>query len=188
MTDARSRLLLAALADLLSYPAGAVAEAARQARAIAGSGEGAGAWSGALARFCEHVEATDLAAMQELYTATFDLQPACAPYFGHQLLGDSPLRGPLLAKLAEIYGAERFAPREELADHVAEVLRFLSVARPGDARDELVTDGVVPSLCRMLEAFPDHANPYRDLLVAVHALLADPGSPTGVAPRREVLT
>jgi nitrate reductase delta subunit len=107
--------------------------------------------------------------MQELYTATFDLGPACAPYLGTHLLGeDSPVRGPLLATLAELHAAEGFRPREELQDHVAEVLGFVAMARPGPARDDLVRDGLLPALAKMIEALPD-ANPYREPLAAARA-------------------
>ncbi len=110
--------------------------------------------------------------LQELYTRTFDLEPTCAPYFGHQLFGDdSGRRGALLAALAGIYRREGFAPRDELPDHVAEVLRFLAVARPGAARDELVRDGLLPALRTMIDALDDEANPYREVLVAARVLL-----------------
>jgi nitrate reductase molybdenum cofactor assembly chaperone NarJ/NarW len=181
--DARQRRLCALLGDLLSYPASGSAAAARALAAEAGPE------SAAATRFCRHAGASELAALQELYTTTFDLQPACAPYFGHQLLGDSPLRGPLLAQLADLYRAEGFQPREELADHVAEVLRFLSVARPGAARDALLQEGLLPAVQRMIESFEGGENPYRDLLVAVHEVLGTPGAPiTDAVARQEVRT
>jgi nitrate reductase delta subunit len=111
------------------------------------------------------------AALEELYTSTFDLEPACTPYLGVQLLGDeNPVRGMLLAKLVELYAAEGFQPREELADHVAEVLGFLAVAQPGTARDDLVLDGLVPALGKMIEGLGDRENPYREVLTAVREI------------------
>jgi nitrate reductase molybdenum cofactor assembly chaperone NarJ/NarW len=170
VTDRDHRRLCAALAELLSYPPpGGVAELARAAAEL---GPWATDGAEALARFRAHVEATPPDALQELYTTTFDLQPACAPYFGHQLLGEeSPLRGPLLARLSEIYARDGFSPREELPDHVAEVLRFLAAAPASPERDDLLRDGLLPALARMLETFQDRTNPYRDLLAAAQEAL-----------------
>jgi nitrate reductase molybdenum cofactor assembly chaperone NarJ/NarW len=178
MPDLRHRQLCAAFSQLLAYPRGDVGGLACQAIALAGS------WSpcaAAVARFAASVEPMPPTAVEELYTGTFDLEPACTPYLGVQLLGDeNPVRGMLLAKLVEVYAAEGFRPREELADHVAEVLGFLAVAGPGPARDDLVADGLLPALDRMIAAFGERPNPYRDLLVAVQALFAAEAHPVNV--------
>jgi nitrate reductase molybdenum cofactor assembly chaperone NarJ/NarW len=180
----RQQRLCAELARLLSYPCGDVAAAACRARDLAGPGTRAAA---ALARFAESSAAIAPSALEELYTATFDLRPACTPYFGAQLLGDdSPVRGPLLAKLAEVYAGEGFRPREELADHVAEVLGFLAVARPGPARDDLLADGLLPALGKMIAALDGLENPYRELLVAARDLLGPPAVAVGSDASAEV--
>lgn len=184
MIVARQRQLCAALAQILAYPHGDTGAPARRALALAGASTAVGA---ALSRFARAVDASTESALQELYTATFDLRPACTPYLGTQLLGDeNPLRGPLLAKLAEVYAAEGFHPREELADHVAEVLGFLAVARPGPAREDLVRDGLLPALARMLASFEDRENPYRDLLVAAQELFVDQADAADAAAGGEV--
>jgi nitrate reductase delta subunit len=158
----------ALLSDLLAYPAGDVGALARSALAIA---EGEGEGGAALARFAAAAGAMGTSALQELYTATFDLQPVCTPYVGVHLLGDdNPKRGALLAELVGIYAEAGYRPREELADHVAEVLGYMAVARPGPARDDLLHDGLLPALARMIDALRDRENPYRDLLVAVREL------------------
>lgn len=171
--DLRTRRLCTALAELLSYPATpeATLAALREAVDLVPAGTPG---REALARFAAHVETSDPSSLQELYTSTFDLQPACAPYFGHQLLGEeeSARRGPLLARLAAIYAREGFRPREELADHVAEALRFVGCARSTPERDDLVRDGLVPALRRMLDTFTDRSNPYRDLLLVVDDTLS----------------
>lgn len=165
MTD---RECLACLAEILSYPSARTPDAAR---AILDRRRGTlpEAEVAALVRF---LGGSSRDRMQELYTATFDLQPACAPYFGHHLLGeDSPMRGPLLAKLAEIYAAQGFQPREELGDHVAEVLRFLAAAPSTPERDDLARDGLLPALHKMIEGFGDETNPYRDVLALAERMV-----------------
>ncbi|HET7826922.1 MAG TPA: nitrate reductase molybdenum cofactor assembly chaperone [Anaeromyxobacter sp.] len=175
LLDDRRRLACAALCELLSYPRDDLGPLARRLAAIAGRGT---AEAAALSRFAAAVEAFPPGAIEELYTSTFDVEPACVPYVGVQLLGDGDtLRGLLLAKLAELYAHEGYTPREELPDHVAEVLGFLAVAAPGAARDDLVRDGLLPALGKMVDALEERGNPYREVLAAARELLA----PLGVA-------
>jgi nitrate reductase molybdenum cofactor assembly chaperone NarJ/NarW len=183
--DDRRRLACAALCELLTYPRAEVGPLARRAAAIAGPGT---AESAALARFAAAVEAMPPGAIEELFTSTFDVEPACVPYVGVQLLGDGEtLRGLLLAKIAELYAREGYRPREELPDHVAEVLGYLAVARPGPARDDLVRDGLLPALDKMIDALDERGNPYRDVLAAARELLAPLGVETGAEAAVEVL-
>ncbi len=181
MLDALPRPLCAALSELLRYPWPGLAAAAERCGARVAPGA---AGAAPLVAFAAAVRKLPLETLQELYTATFDLEPACAPYVGHQLLGDGPQRGPLLAKLAELHAAEGFRPRDELGDHVAEVLAFLAVARPGAARDDLLRDGLLPAVDRMIAALAEAgANPYRELLRAVLELLR-PAAALACAPAR----
>lgn len=170
--------LLAVLGELLGYPRGELAGPARWAAALAGTGSAAGA---ALSRFAAAIETLTPSAAEELYTATFDLEPTCAPYLGVHLLGDDPVRGLFLARLHELFAAAGFRPREELADHVAEVLGYLAVAGPGAERDDLVADALLPALDRMIDALAERPNPYRELLAAARELVAPVGAPAGAA-------
>jgi nitrate reductase molybdenum cofactor assembly chaperone NarJ/NarW len=165
ITDGSRRRACAAIAELLSYPRGDVAAAARLAAEHAAGTPAAEA----IARFGAAAAALHPTALEELYTRTFDLAPACAPYLGVQLLGDDdPARGPFLARLVEVYAADGHHVREELPDHVAEVLAFLAVAPPGPGRDDLVVDALLPALDRMLARLD--GNPYRELLDAARTL------------------
>jgi nitrate reductase delta subunit len=180
--DARMRETLGAIGELLRYPCGGAAEAARRALEL-GRGTPAEA---ALARFAERAGAADAAALEELYTSTFDLDPACVPYVGHQLVGESPVRGPFLAELMGVYARCGYRPRQELGDHVAEVLGYLAVAPAGPDRDDLVRDGLLPALEKMVEALRDRENPYLGLLVAVQSTLTPPSRAAAPRARAEV--
>jgi nitrate reductase delta subunit len=180
--DARQRSLCQALSTLLSYPA---ADAAARAGAARDLAEGT-AVAAPLSRFAAAAGRLAADDLQETYTSTFDLQPACAPYVGHQLLGDSPLRGPFLARLVEVYAASGFRAREELPDHLAEVLAYLAMAAPTAERDDLVRDGLLPALTRMIEGLQDRENLYRELLVAVQELLRPGRSEPRVPAQPEV--
>jgi nitrate reductase delta subunit len=180
--DARQRSLCRSLSVLLSYPD---ADAAGSARAACELGAGTPA-AGPLSRFAAAAGRLPAETLQEIYASTFDLDPACAPYVGHHLLGDSPLRGPFLARLVEVYDSGGYRAREELPDHLAEVLAFLAVAPPSAERDDLVSDGLLPALVRMLDSLKDRGNPYRELLVAVQELLRPVRSADRIRAQPEV--
>jgi len=184
MSPARTRLrsALAALGELLAYPGPATGAAL--ARALRDAPDGA---LPPLARFSAWVGDTSAAAREEAYSATFDLAPKAPPYVGHQLCGESALRGAFLARLAQVYALYGFRGGGELPDHLAEVLRFLAEA-DGQERDELLRDGALVAVERMLEAI-DRADPHRDLLLAAGVVLrADPGAerPAAEPARRRV--
>ncbi len=120
-----------------------------------------------LAHFRDFVEQSEPGGLEELYTATFDLKPVCYPYIGYQLFGDTYKRGEFLARLNARYRESGFVVQGELPDHLAVVLEYL--ARTWDA--DLVTEGVIPSLERMVEQLA--GNPYRDLVRAILATVQE---------------
>ncbi len=118
-----------------------------------------------MARFRAFVEQTAPERLEELYTATFDLRPVCYPYIGYQLFGESYKRGEFMALLSSRYRQAGFETSGELPDCLSVILRYL--AQTPDA--DLVTEGVVPALERMVEQL--QGNPYRELLQAILAVL-----------------
>lgn len=154
---------LRALADLLGYPSGDALALARRCRSLVGGGAGRH-----LDAFAAAAGAAGPRGLEELYAATFDLEPACAPYLGYHLFGDGALRGAFLARLAGVYRDDGFAaPGGELPDHLAVVLRYLAATPRGDAREALVRDGLVPAVDRMLAALDGSENPYRAVIAAL---------------------
>lgn len=172
------RDLFAVFADLLSYPGPGLAGRAGEGAALIPTGRPEAA---VLRAFAEHAREAGRDAMQELYTSTFDLQPVCAPYLGHQLCGEDARRGLFLLKLQEIYRAHGFDSGRELPDHLTEVLRFLAEAPDSPEREALIADGLLPSLEKMTAPFAGTQNPYGRLLQALRTCL-DPSAAAG-APR-----
>lgn len=170
-TTTRQQEVLAAFADLLSYPPADPAPLARRCRdLLAGGGAG-----GRLDAFVARAELAGPHELAELYSSTFDLDPACAPYVGHHLCGDGPKRGLFMARLAEVYHQDGFAegaPAGELPDHLSVVLRYLSAVPQGASRQALVEDGLVPALDKMLAAPLDPGNVYRSVLAALREEVA----------------
>lgn len=178
------RNVFALFAELVSYPGDFLAERAGEGETLLASFRPAAA--AALQSFAAHARKGGTDAMQELYTATFDLHPVCAPYLGHHLCGEDPRRGLFLLKLKEIYRTNGFDPGRELPDHLAEVLRFLAEAPKTEERSALVRDGLAPTLEKMAEAFAGKENPYGRLIEALRICI-DPSAAAGTPrPDKEV--
>jgi len=167
----RQQQVLAAFAELLSYPAADPAPAARRCRDLLAAGGPGGHLDG----FVTRAESAGPHELEELYSSTFDLDPSCAPYVGHHLCGEGPKRGLFMARLADVYRQDGFldgTPQGELPDHLVVVLRYLSAVPGGAARQALLEDGLVPALDKMLAAPLDPGNVYRSVLAALREEVA----------------
>ncbi len=137
-------------ADLLEYPGSDLKESARECEALITSKD---AKTGALlGKFFTFVEKSSLEQMQEVYTTTFDLGATYHPYVGYHLLGESYKRSAFMLELKERFRAEGFVAKEkELPDHLAVLLRFMSVCHNEDTVHELASEGILPVLKKMLK-------------------------------------
>ena len=113
--------------------------------------------------------------MEELFTSTFDMQPVCYPYVGYQLFGESYKRGAFMAQLVEGYRACGFSSEAELPDHLAVVLRFLSLdaaVRESEFSQALLTEALLPSLEKMRLSLEGQVkNPYVEVFLALSLYL-----------------
>ncbi len=132
-----------------------------------------------LQRFVDHLVTGDPAQNEELFTATFDLQPLCHPYVGYQLCGESQQRTLFLIKLQEIYRQHDYRPVSELPDHLSEVLRFIGITDDQGCRQELINDGLLPALDKLIAAIDNEDHPYQGLLVALHSFLSENSAEKG---------
>lgn len=168
------------LADLLAYPCpGLAARAAECAAAVAASHPVGAA---RLERFAAFAAAAGEPALEEAYTAAFDLAPLASPYVGDQLFGASRERSYLLSGLNELRREAGLERGPELADHVAEVLRLAAAPIAEDVREDLVRDGLAPALAKMLAALDGARHPWADAVAAaVDVLDAHAGAPAARA-------
>ncbi|WP_051689835.1 nitrate reductase molybdenum cofactor assembly chaperone [Pelobacter seleniigenes] len=127
--------------------------------------------AGKLNEFIALVELADPARIEEMYTSTFDLQPVCHPYIGYQLCGESQKRALFLMKMQQIYRAQGFIPGNELPDHLSEVLRFIGTVNDPECCRELIDDGVLPALEKIIQAIENDDHPYKELLKALQSFL-----------------
>lgn len=93
---------------------------------------------------------TPLEKLEEIYSGFFDLNPVCYPYVGYQLFGENYKRSSFLVGLQERYNAREYRySASEIADRLSLVLRFIALGGD-DETDELVREGLVPALERMI--------------------------------------
>jgi nitrate reductase delta subunit len=125
--------------------------------------------------FAAFLEAMPLAAVQEEYVATFDFNPATAPYLGHHLFGDNQKKAGYMVRLKQEYSRHAFVPEGcELPDHLAVILEFLShLARHEDeaARKQFIDYYVLLGVQRLRAAFDARQqSPWRALVEAAEKL------------------
>ena len=91
--------------------------------------------------------------LQELYTRTFDVQALTTLGTGYVLFGDDYKRGALLSNLNREHTDAENDCRNELADHLPNVLRLIPKLKDQDLRYELVEQILVPALMLMIREF-----------------------------------
>jgi nitrate reductase delta subunit len=165
-----SAALTALFADLFDY--GQAGRAPAIAAAIAALLEERHAPAqAALERFVAATRAQEPYELEELFTRTFDLNPACAPFLSVHLWGDESFkRAILMTGLAETYARAGFERGSELPDHLAVVLRFAPRFAPEEWHD-LATFCLPTPLVRMSAVLERLDHPYRHLVAALQEIL-----------------
>ncbi|TAJ93378.1 MAG: hypothetical protein EPO31_04030 [Gammaproteobacteria bacterium] len=145
------------LADLFEYPdIGYPARVIKLTRLLDGNYDRAAA---ELEQFIELLPSDDLRAMQELYTRTFDIQAITTLDIGYVLFGDDYKRGELLANLTREHRQVNNDCRQELADHLPNILRLIGKLKQDDLLDELIDEIVAPAVAIMIREFnPDQVD------------------------------
>ena len=173
-------------AALFSYPDAATAQTANACAAHLREMDSAAA--APLARFADFLAVQQPARLEELFTATFDLQPVCHPYVGYQLCGESQQRTFFLMRLQQLFRQHGFAGDGELPDHLATLLRFVGNVADRECGMEIIRDGLLPALAKMAEGLEGRSQPYGELIEAVQHFLsetvADESGSAATASRR----
>ncbi len=184
LQETAERRVLGLLADILDYPLSNPAEKVQECVALVSSSHPDAA--ARLRQFQTFAEETPEGRLEEIYTMTFDLDAACHPYVGYHLFGESYKRSTFLLELKERYRACGFVASEtELPDRLSVLLRFLSVSIDEELREEIINEGLLPTLSKMTKAANKDANKadeerqregdgYRHVLQALSLILARP--------------
>jgi nitrate reductase delta subunit len=130
---------------------------------------------GSISSFAGFAAASSLATLQEEYVATFDFNPATAPYLGHHLFGDNQKKGGYMIMLKQEYERCGYAPSgNELPDHLAVLLGFLAHLARQDgagARQQFITECVLPGMERLNDAFSARQDSHWKVLIETARLL-----------------
>jgi len=123
-------------------------------------------------------DASSLAELQEDYVATFDFNPATAPYLGHHLYGDNQKKGAYMIALKQQFAHFGYSPAgHELPDHLSVLLGFLAhlSRHEKDAdRQLIIADYMLPGVKRMTTAFADRQeSPWKALIETAEFLCAE---------------
>lgn len=193
MTDVSRVLWL--FADLLEYPRSDVAQTARECRALVALENPEAA--ALLGEFVVFAERTPADTIEEIFTATFDLNASCHPYIGYHMFGEAYQRSALLLELKDRFRDHDFDPGVELPDHIAVLMRFMSICTDAAEVEEIAREAVLRTLDPMTlvpEADPveegeeapevfDVGMDYRRVLLALRLVLqARYGAPEEVEP------
>ncbi len=156
------------LAALLRYPDGNYLETARQChRAVAVREPDVAAL---LARFLDRMEGLSTEAQQELFTATFDLNPSCALEVGWHLFGENYERGAFLVKMRQQLTRFGLSDPGELPDHLKLVLAVLG-RMPAEEAEEFASVCLSPALAKMRANLAGKSNPFEAALDAIALLV-----------------
>lgn len=121
--------------------------------------------------FCLQVQDLSLAELQEKYTQTFDLTPACTLEVGYHLFGENYKRGLFLAELHETEAPFHLGQEHQLPDYLPVLLRLMVKLEDEELRTDLANECVIPAIEKMIQAVPGTDNPFGILLKVVLAVL-----------------
>jgi nitrate reductase molybdenum cofactor assembly chaperone len=139
------------IAPLFEYPDAGFPERVRQIEVFLDSDYPKAAEE--IGKFLEFLPADDLVAMQELFTRSFDVQSIATLDLGYVLFGDDYKRGELLANLNREHIEAKNDCGTELADHLPNILRLMSVLRDEELIEDLAYAIIGPALLEMIGEF-----------------------------------
>ena len=127
----------------------------------------------ALESFIEHLDGTDLMALQEDYTRTFDLTSDTSMHLTYHVCGHSAERGMALAELKRLYRTEGYEiAASELPDFLPLMLEFISVCDCYSHAMLLARFG--DPIRQLAERLGERASPYAHLVAVVSVLHSEP--------------
>ena len=157
-----------AFARLLSYPDQHTAQAAELLYIVL-SGEIQAA-ADEISKFGSFLEQSDSWQIEEAFTGTFDVNPACALEVGWHLFGEEYARGMFLVRMREELRKYNLPESAELTDHIAHVLAVVA-AMPDDEAARFVTACVQPAIETMNAALTDKDTPYRHVIASLSSVV-----------------
>ncbi|MFQ5633088.1 MAG: nitrate reductase molybdenum cofactor assembly chaperone, partial [bacterium] len=155
-------------ANLLSYPEKSrLAHIEAQQEAL----EAEPALREKVADFASYVMQTEITAIEEQFTNTFDLGAAYTLEIGWHLFGEDYRRGEFLVNMRQSLAEENLPESIELPDHISHCLELLARLDWEDAK-AFANAYLQPAMKKILTGFPDE-NPYRCVVEVLQEILLD---------------
>jgi len=163
-----SQKTLRALGRLLSYPDEQTVEAAELLYIIL-QGEVPEA-AEEISQFGEFLERHESWEVEETFTGTFDVNPACALEVGWHLFGEEYARGMFLVRMREELRKYGLSESAELPDHMTHALAVVG-AMPDDEAERFVRACVLPAVQKMRQALDGKESPYSHVVACLALVL-----------------
>lgn len=139
------------LAGLFDYPDSSYTERVRRAQKLL---EKSYTEAGVLLKgFTAFIADATLNVQEELFTRSFEVQAATTLDIGYLLFGDDYKRAQLLVNLNREHNEVKNDCRNELADHLPNVLRLLPKIKEQELVEELADKMIAPALRKMIDEF-----------------------------------
>ena len=176
--------VLDAFARLLTYPDQHTAQAAELVYIVLqGEIDEAAA---EISKFGSFLEQSDSWQVEEAFTGTFDVNPACALEVGWHLFGEEYARGMFLVRMREELRKYNLPESAELTDHISHVLAVVASMSDSEAA-KFVTACVQPAIEKMNAALSEQDTPYRHVISSLATVIEEKWGKSKGEDRTEVL-
>lgn len=113
-------------------------------------------------RFASHAVAVKYTGMQEVYTATFDLNPVCSLYISIGLFGEENFnRSLFMARMVDAFNIYQFPLHPgELPDSLPVLLKFMPFITDHERRESFIRDCILAPAQECILKLSEKNNPY----------------------------
>lgn len=156
------------LSKILSYPGTDYQNKVESCRERLGDSSAVNESFKTFSKFARQAELTEL---EELFTATFDLNDKRPLEVGWHLFGEEYKRGQFLVKMRGMLRKYQVEESTELPDHLSHCLLLLPKLDQEEA-EEFANSYVEPALENILEGF-DNENPFKSVIHSLKNLISE---------------
>jgi nitrate reductase molybdenum cofactor assembly chaperone NarJ/NarW len=157
------------LADVMDYPDDTLRESAKKcAQKLEVISPGT---SGAMQSFARFVQTQNTGKLEEIYTQTFEFNPAATLYVGYHIFGGTPKRSSFMTRLKGAYQFQQFSLDSELPDHLCVLLRFLGTSTDPEFTAPLVQEAILPALKKIEKTLSKNDNCYTAAVSSIRSFL-----------------
>ena len=140
----------------------------------------------AISQFGAFLEKHEIWQVEEAFTRTFDVNPACALEVGWHLFGEEYARGMFLVRMREELRKHDLTESVELPDHISHVLAVVASMQEDEAA-KFVNACVQPAVAKMNDALQKTESPYRHVVSGLANVMRNKWGEGKCLPQHDVL-